>query len=186
LAATNAAKVLGNRRLTPARTSGFVGGESASPRGRGEQAGRPDLLDGYDVVVADIGPVDHVVLEEQRDVFRVSTHKTPPPPAASPLFAEYAVVLLALGIVANGFLQAAGKDLNEQFRKRLVAIMQRAKPLTEVRGGPLLGVRVNRENAYVLFTIWEPISEVEIGACVYGNAGRSQPGAGRRVRRVYC
>jgi hypothetical protein len=98
-------------------------------------------------------------LDELAQVFPgITIEEKPTPPAASPLFSELSVLLLAFSVAAQGFLGELGKDAYAGLRSALLSAMKKAKRVRDNRGGYVFGVLVQRTDSYVVFQCSEPPS----------------------------
>jgi hypothetical protein len=92
-----------------------------------------------------------VIAAVERAFPRATVSERPTPPAASPPFSEFSVLLLSLSIAAHGFLSELGKDAYRGLRTAIIAAMAKARGVRDNRGGYVFGVCIEREDSYILF-----------------------------------
>ncbi len=104
---------------------------------------------------------------DEQEFFAVRTERHPPPPMASPLFEDWTTILIIISIAAHGFLDDLGKDAYQALRRAIVRAAHKGWALTKRRGGGnTFGIKVHRENAYVVFLFREAPTEEQLGTAL--------------------
>jgi hypothetical protein len=102
-----------------------------------------------------------LISELARTVPRVTSREAGSPPAASPLFSEFAplwilltgVATVAGGAFFKGFFEELGKSSAHSLVTALKSAMQKAKPVTGGRAPYVLSLQIERQSSWVMF-LW--------------------------------
>lgn len=111
------------------------------------------VLDFFGLSFSDVASIGD---ELSNHFWDVEVRKGPTPPAASPLFGEYSVILVIVSLAAAGFFSELGKDAYRKVARLLATAARKAKPIRDSRGGCTLGLRIMRSGSKVTFVFMQP------------------------------
>ncbi|MBI4301528.1 MAG: hypothetical protein HY664_02865, partial [Chloroflexi bacterium] len=104
-------------------------------------------LDFFGLTFEDVAP-----LADELGLHWTGLAKSPQPPAASPLWAEFSVILFIFSPFVASFFAELGKDTYKGFRQLLRAVAKKAEHIRDRRGcGYTVGFEINEADSYSIF-----------------------------------
>jgi len=108
----------------------------------------------------DFGDLAEIADESKKHFDTVKLTRILSPPAASPLFGEFSVVLVIVSVasaaIAKAFFEELGKDLYKQFLRLAASAAQKCRVIRDNRGGFSIGIRSVVDGVQCTFAFMNP------------------------------